>query len=213
MKRIIAAFLAVTLAGCVSTKVSSLKDPTYYGHHFRHVLVFGNFGKIEYQQKAEWYIVSELRKSRILADPSYLVLPPLRSYSDSEKVAIFRAHDFDCYVIIEKTGSSVWEVHVPTYTTATATASAYGNTASGYGQSTTTGGYTQNTLSGMDFDLSLFDFINGHKVCYAQATSTSSSNRNAYGIQWAGADSFLESASEDLADEMLKNDMFFSTSH
>jgi hypothetical protein len=135
-------------------------------------------------------------------------LPPLRRYSDSEKVAIFQAHGYDCYAIIEKTGSSVWEVHVPTYTRATVNATAYGNTATGYGESTTTGGYTQSTVSGLDFDLSLFDFNNGHKIFYAQASSSSSSNKNAYGIEWVGMDSFLESASENLADEMMKNVMF-----
>ncbi|MDP4218851.1 MAG: hypothetical protein Q8896_00280 [Bacteroidota bacterium] len=197
--------------GCVSTKVSSLKDPTYYGHHLNHILVFGNFQKIEYQQKAEWAVVNELRHSGILADPSYQVLPPLRQYTDSEKVSIFRAHHFDCYAIIEGAGSQVWEVHVPTYTSASANATVYGNSANAYGSSTTTGGYTTNTLSGLNLDISLFDFNNGHKIFYAQAESSSSSNRNAYGIQWVGAESFLTSASENLADEMMKNDLFQST--
>jgi hypothetical protein len=199
----------LTLSACVSTKVFSLKDPTYYNRHFRHVLVVGNFAKIEYQQDAEDCIVRELRESwGVMADASYQILPPLRVYSDSEKIAIFQAHGFDCYAIISGKGEGITEVHVPSYTTSSAAVTANGNSATGYGSSTTSGGYTNNVLSSADFDLSLFDFENGHKVCYAQSNSSTSANQGSMGIQWVSEKGLLESSSEHLADEMVKNDLF-----
>ena len=40
-------------------------------------------------------------------------LPPLRVYSDSEKIAIFHALGFDCYATISGRGEGMNGIHVP----------------------------------------------------------------------------------------------------
>ncbi len=199
----------ITLMGCVSTKVFSLKDPSYAGRGFTRVLIFGDFSKIEYQENFEDEIADDLRAQHVFARSSYQLLPPLRTYSDSEKVAIFKQNGFDCYMIVSSTGTNTQEYHVPTYTSGNVAVVANSNSAYGSGNSVTTGGYSVNQVSSMDFQCELFDFSNGKLVCRAQATTDI--KYNAYGQTWASMGDVVSSACSNLADEFIKDGLFYSS--
>lgn len=201
--------LAVSTAGCVSTKVFSIKDPSYAGKHFHRVLIFGDFSKLEYQQAFEDQMADDLISAKVPARASYQIMPPLREYSDSEKVAIYKQHRFDCYIVISPQEADTRTYHVPTYTTATASVYGSGNSASGNGNSVTTGGYSEQQISGYNFKLELFDFQNGHLVCRCEATTNV--KYNAYGQTWASMGDVESSACSNLVDELLRNNCFVAS--
>jgi hypothetical protein len=212
MKKVILGIVLTSilaLSACVSTKVFSLKDPSYAGHRFRRVLVFGDFAKIEYKQAFEDQTVDDLISDHIAARASYQLLPPLRPYTDSEKVAVYRQNGFDCYIIISPQEADTREYHVPTYTTGNV--AVYGNNSSAYGSgsSETTGGYTEQQISGYNFKVELFDFATGKLVCRCEATT--SLQYNAYGKTWASMGNVESSACSNLVDELMKNDLFWGT--
>jgi hypothetical protein len=197
------------LSGCVSTKVFSLKDPSYAGHHFKRILIFGDFAKIEYTQAFEDQTVNYLTSDQIFARASYQLLPPLRPYSDSEKVTVYRQNGFDCYMIISPQEADTREYHVPTYTTGNV--AIYGNWSNAYGSgsSQTSGGYTEQQISGFNFKAELFDFATGKLVCRCEATT--SPQYNNWGKTWASMGDVESSACYNLVDEMMRNDLFEKT--
>ena len=199
--------LLLSLASCVSTRVSSLKDPTYAGHRFGRILVFGDFSKISAQKEFEDAIVSDLKDKGVYAMQSYQLLPPLRTYTDSERVSIFHQNQFDSYVIVSLTGTNTRDYHVPTYTTGSVAVSGNGSNAYGSGSSETTGGYDVQQVSSYDLKAELFDFNGGKLVCRCEATT----KLTAGGQTWATEGNIVSSASSNLVDEMAKNDLFIAS--
>jgi hypothetical protein len=197
------------LSSCVSTKVFSLKDPSFTGRHFQRVLIFGDFSKIEYQRAFEDQTANDLLSYHISARSSYQLLPPLRVYSDSEKVAIYKQNGFDCYIIISPQEADTRVYHIPTYTTGNVAVYGNGSNAYGSGSSETTGGYTEKQISGYNFKLELFDFATGRLVCRCEATT--SLQYNAYGRTWATMGNVENSACSNLVDELRRNDLFISS--
>jgi hypothetical protein len=199
----------LVFGSCVSTKVFSLKDPAYEGHRFNRVLVFGDFSKIEFEKQSEDNMSDDLRSDKVFARSSYQLLPPLRHYSDSEKVAVYRKNGFDCYMIVSTTGTNTQDYHVPTYTTGNVAVTGSGNTAYGYGNSESSGGYTEKETSSVDFQLELFDFANGHLICRCQAESNIP--RDAYGNAWASMNTVVSAACSHLVDELMRNNLFYAS--
>jgi hypothetical protein len=209
MKRriVLIVLMAVGLASCVSTKVTSLKDPAYANHLFYKVLVIGDFKSIEVQKEMENRMVKDLADDGIAAIANYQLLPPLRRYTDDERLTAYRDNSIDCYLLIHSTGTTEGTYHVPTYTTANASVTANGNSAWGSGNSVTSGGYSQSVLTDVGFQADLFDLNNGSPVCRCE--SNTHVNYNPNGTTYAGLSDIYGSASSNLADEIKANHLFY----
>ena len=204
--------IVIALSGCgVSTRVNSLKDPSYEGHQFRKVLVTAAFKSLEWQETVENDMVSFLHSHGVAAECSYRVLPPLRSYSDSEKVAIYKKYGFDCYLAVTGTGVNKVDLHVPSYTYADVNVQGTRTGAYGYGSSTTSDAYTQTVASSMDVTFDLRDFQKGQTVCRCESNTELRYND---GWSWgkdaqASVSMASQSMCSSVGSELLKNDLFF----
>jgi hypothetical protein len=196
--------LVITLSSCVSTKVSSLKDPDYRNKRFSRVLVIGNFDKIEMTKKMESELVSDLGERGIYAVANSDLLPPLREYTDDEKRNVFISEKLDCYLVLSQAGVNNVIFHVPSTmrTTASVDQSHIGKhkTIDARATATSTSGYSTEVVESIDFKGDLFDITNGKLAWTCEANAAL--NRTSDGTSYAGTDDIVSSVSSNIVDEL-----------
>ena len=197
--------LAFAGASCVSTKVASIKDPSYRTASFGRFLVVGNYEKMESANKVETVFAADLRSAGVYAIENFKLLPPLRSYSDSEKRAAFIAEGLDGYLIVSPAGVNTSTLHFPTTSTTYVNASSdgYGG-AYGTATTTTSPSYSEDIVNSVDIKAELFDISNG-KLVWRGETNTDINHFFDQGAFKAGFNDIVHSASSNLVDELERN--------
>jgi hypothetical protein len=212
MKHIFLLAAVVVIAGCGSatTVVHSLKDPAYLNKPFHKVLVIAPLNSIEGEECFENSMVKYLNDHGIEAACSYQIFPPLRTYTDSEKVMTYKMEGFDCYLEVSIKGSKNAKLHVPSYTSGSVNVDATQNGVFGYGWSSTSGGYTSTVTSSLNMTYDLHDFQNGQTVCRCEAIADLLySNGWSWGKNTqASVPEAAESISESVGAELMRNRVF-----
>jgi len=159
----------VLLIGCNTprTRVESLKDPSYNGKKFKRILVIGAFEKIDKMKTFETAFVRKCKRQDIFALSNYKTLPPLRDYSDSEKIEVYKKHNFEGYIIISPKGVNTVTYQLPTYTSST-TKIKSGKLLT---ETETVGGEQSQIIISADYQCELFDFNTGHIIWKCDATT------------------------------------------
>jgi hypothetical protein len=107
--------IIILIGGCVQTKVTSLKDPTYNGKTFSRILVVADFENNESIIAFETAMVRELEKKGITAFANHKVLPNIRTYTDEERKEIYDKYNYECIIIIVPKGYNTATVNMPTW--------------------------------------------------------------------------------------------------
>ncbi|MBU3742581.1 MAG: hypothetical protein FGM24_09905 [Candidatus Kapabacteria bacterium] len=151
--------LALLLTSCVNGRITSNKDPFYTDgprHRFLYVIETGTPPS---KKSMEALAVFEFRKKNLTAVPLSTAIPPVREYTDEEKAELLRRVDVQAYVRMRMAGVDRATVHIPSVSYSEATASAYGNTARGQGATVTAGGYSQQVVTGLNFECEVQDAV------------------------------------------------------
>lgn len=157
------------VTSCVSTKVTSMKDPSHNGVQFKSILVISSHSHADIMQAFEDSMVKELRESGISAVANHVVLPPLREYSDDEKRATYRKNNIDGYIIISPKGVNTATVYVPTYSKTSANVSGGKNSVTGESSTVTYQGGERQVTTGANTQAKLFNIDNGNPVWQGDA--------------------------------------------
>lgn len=114
LKLIIAlASIMMLAAGCLPTKVVSLKDPMYNNMTFKRILVIADLQRIEEMKGLEDEIVYEMYSGGTYAVENYKLLPPIREYTSEERSNALKKYNFDGYLLVTPQGFQTTKVYVP----------------------------------------------------------------------------------------------------
>lgn len=93
------------LFSCVTTQVSSIKNPMYDTIKYEKLIVMTHFSNIGLRQEIEAVFVEILKGSGIEAVRSIDVFPPYKEYNNGEFSNYIREHNFDGMIVVTLTGS------------------------------------------------------------------------------------------------------------
>jgi hypothetical protein len=128
MRRLlVAAVLAIVVAGCASTRIRSQVDPQARGHAYRKVMVFVDFRDMDLRQETERQFVAALASHDALAASSMDLLLPDREYSGEEEEKILVDAGIDAVLVVTPAGAG-W---IPQRSITLGRSPVMGNTASG----------------------------------------------------------------------------------
>ena len=164
------------LAGCVSTSLTSYRDPEFSSRTFYKPIVFAATADIQWRDALETEIVHQFDRKNIVATKSIDVAPPTRGDIDwVSLIPQLKASGHDSVVFVKISDLTLTESYVPkTYGTTrhSGTISTYGNTATYSGTSYTPsyGGYSVNKPSA-SIETTVFELDTLKKVWVSGASS------------------------------------------
>jgi len=198
--------ISVCFVNCVSSKIVSFRDPTV-DVSFGRILVIANYDNFEAVQKIETLMVKEFKNRGVYAIANSSLLPPIRQYSNEEKLNVLIKEELDGYIIISPSGVNNATIYVPTISKTDAKAKVYDNRVYGSSQTQTYEGGARNVVSSIDTKAELYDLDNG-QIVWKGETNTSI-KYNAYGQSFASVDKVLSSFCVKIVDDLLKNSLLY----
>jgi len=174
--RSIPLLLAMMLSGCVSTDLSSYRDPDFAATSFHNPIIFVATEDIKWRDSLESEIVKQFKMQKINASKSIDIAPPTKGKIDWPKlIPRLKSAGFDTLILIQIGDLTVTESYVPkTYgtTSHSGTISTYGNTATYSGSSYTPsyGGYSVSKPSA-EIETTIFELGRLEKVWIASAST------------------------------------------
>ena len=105
-KIVLLAFLAFFTTGCISTKVTGVKDSKYTNHNIQHILVSYRAASIENTQLAENSFEELFKKHGIKTSKFSYLFPITRKYSSEEIKNKIKDLNIDTYLVLEKATDS-----------------------------------------------------------------------------------------------------------
>ncbi len=154
--------LMFCLSSCTSTYVTSMKDPQYEGKTFQRVLVIAAFKKIDALKGFENSIVKELKKQGVFAVSNHTLMPPLREFTNDEKIEIYKKYDLDSYLIISPDGIDYETIYVPTVSSSKTTPISTGNVTSYLNKTVTQEGGAREIATTFNSIVKFYDISNGN---------------------------------------------------
>jgi len=124
----VAALSLTVIAGCASTKVTSVRDPAFQGRQFQRVVVAAPFTDLDKKAATENEFVRDLQARGVQAVAAMVALPPTRTYSNDEISAALKRMGADGVLFVTLTDFATTTTYVPGSTTTTGSAYATGNT-------------------------------------------------------------------------------------
>lgn len=189
--------VAVLLAGCATTRMTSQINQDVMGRSFGKVLVHGNFQSLEYRQLAEETLCTELaRVAGCECLKSSEVFFPGEEYS-AEQISI-RLSDLkiDGVLTLQPTGSGTSSTYVPQTSHTTGSATVTGNTVTGSSTTRTSGGYNV-SKPWANYEAVLLSTSDGRVAWYATAASG--------GNAFAGWEDLIKSASNKTVSKLVSD--------
>lgn len=185
-KVVIAVVLAGLLTSCISSHVSSNKDPFYKGGPKSRFLFVMESGTPQDIRELETYAAEMFERKNLVAVPFTKALPPVREYTQEEMAELLRRANIEMYLRVSNSGASTAEVHIPSVSYSQGSATAYGG--SGYGGATgksatvTSGGYSKKIVTDMSFHCQVQDAVTLQTV-WTGDIQIDINNRNQY-VSW-----------------------------
>jgi hypothetical protein len=110
---IAAVSFAFILSSCSNVTLSSWKNPKGEEKTVSHIVVWGMFEKLEYEQSFENIVTAYFNKKGMKAIPGLQILTPKKKYEKTELEQIFRDAGVDGALIVTYQGSEKTENYVP----------------------------------------------------------------------------------------------------
>lgn len=139
--------------GCVSSKITSQKDPFFKGAPMKRFLFVMNTASLEQQQEMESRAVEEFASLGLVAIPYSQALPPVREYTTDEVRSVIRERDIEGYIELSLDGIGRANIQLPAVSETTSSAKITGNgtyaTARGNSTTVTHGGGSTSVMTGL----------------------------------------------------------------
>jgi len=156
----------LVLAGCASTQMTSIRDPSAPARTYGRILVIAPFSDLQSRMQAEQAFVQLLGTRNIAALPSILSFPPTRAYGEPDIARILRDNQVDGILVLRLTDASTEQVYIPPSASTTGTTTVVGNTLNYSVQTQYSGGFFVSKPR-VRFELRLLDTLIGQTVWLA----------------------------------------------
>ena len=183
----------ILLSGCASTSITSYTDPDYRAVQFKNILVVANTNKLGDRLGMENRIVEVLVTNGIKSIPSYSILPPTREFSDTQKKEVMLDSKIDGCLMINFGEQGVQEISIPVMGSTSQT-QLIGNkltTSTQY-----IGGQTF-TKPYAEFEIKLFDVVNGKMAWIGNSFTGGNAYSNFINVYQSFCNKIIERLSED----------------
>lgn len=147
------------LTGCITSDVTSYRDPFFNGQAKKRFLIIMETGTPQSIEQMEELAVGNIDDYGLTAVPFTKVVPPVRKYTDEEMVELLQRVKVEAYMRIRMQGTNTAEVHVPSLSYSAGQATAYGNKATGRSATITTGGYSRSEVAGLRYECEVEDAV------------------------------------------------------
>ena len=187
--------VALGLAACASTSMSSMPSPELRGRSFRNILVVAAFADLGIRRETEDRFAVASSQGRFRFVPSYQVFFPGRQYTREETAGVLRQYEIDATLVIFPGQAGATSGYVPpTYTSGCTVWSS----TSGCSQVTTTqtGGYSYQK-PWAQFTAQLYDATTGAAVWVASATTGGNAYASNVTLVHSMADKTVERLTKD----------------
>lgn len=196
--------LALFATSCISSHVTSFKDPFFKGESYKRFLFVMETGTPQTVNLMERFAVENFGKKNLVAVPYTQALPPVREYTDAERAELLRLANVQAYVRMRAGGASTADIHIPSVSYTEGSATAYGGNgygrASGSSSTVTAGGYTSTVLTDFSVECAVQD---------AQTLQTVWTGNIQIDInrqnQYVGFDDYLKEAVKLLVKQLIKD--------
>jgi hypothetical protein len=198
--RLISYFLAgifTLITGCASTSITSFTDPDYKSIQFKNILVAANTNKLGYRLSMENRIVEVFANNGIKSIPSYSIFPPTREFTDSLKKDLMISNKIDGCLMVYFGESGIEQVQIPIIGSKTKGTVTYNSSGADYESKTTYIGGQVLDKPYAEFDLKLFDVINGKMAWIANSFTGGSAYSNFNTVYSSFCDKIVDRLSAD----------------
>lgn len=146
-KFLLLALLIPLVAGCATTKITSVRDPQFRAVNYKRIIVWAPFTDLDKRATAENAFAVELKLRGVDAATAFAVLPPTRTYTNDDINAALAKDQVSGVLELRMTDYSVSSTYVPGDTTTTGSAEVSG-TSSGTSYGTSYGNSYSGSSSG-----------------------------------------------------------------
>lgn len=189
--------IILTFVSCTPTNIVSLKDPTCEGKNFKRILVKAAYDKAVDIKNIELELATEFYDVGIVAYANHRLLPPLREYSDEERIAIYKKYNIDGFLVVYDQGYDTRKVHIPSYSTTKSNSKAVPQGSSETSETITSGGYSEDIISEKNTRIKLYDLENGHAIWRGDAVTSLNEESN--------YESYLRSLCEAIVEKLAQD--------
>jgi hypothetical protein len=206
--RIISYFLVgifTLITGCASTSITSFTDPDYKAVQFKYILVAVNTNKLGDRLNMENRIVEVFSSNGIKSIPSYSIFPPTRQFNDSMKKSLMIESNIDGCMMVYFGESGIEQVQIPVIGSKTKGSVTYNSQGADYKSETTYIGGQILDKPYAEFDIKLFDVINGKMAWIASSFTGGSAYSNFNTVYSSFCDKIIDRLSKDNLIRTLKD--------
>jgi hypothetical protein len=196
--------LALVATSCISSHVTSNKDPFFNGKTFNRFLFVMETGTPQTVNMMEGFAVNSFSKSNLVAVPYTRAIPPVREYTDAERAELLRRANVQAYVRMRGAGVSTADIHIPSVSYTEGSATAYGS--NGYGRArgssatVTAGGYRSTVMTDFSVECEVQD-AQTLKTIWTGNIQIDINRQN----QYIGANDYLEEAVQLLVKQLIQD--------
>lgn len=136
MRNLIASLLiALAVGGCAKTRITGFTDPAFIGRSYSSAAVLAVAGGLEQSVRLEDTACRYMQAHGVTCERMTTLFPPTRSYSADDLYGALKAKGIGSVLILtaQKDRSESHVALYQSYTTANASANAYGASGTGYG--------------------------------------------------------------------------------
>jgi hypothetical protein len=185
------------ITGCASTSITSFTDPDYKSIQFKNILVAANTNKLGYRLSMENRIVEVFATNGIKSIPSYSIFPPTREFTDSLKKDLMISNNIDGCLMVYFGESGIEQVQIPVIGSKTKGTVTYNSRGADYELKTTYIGGQVLDKPYAEFDIKLYDVINGKMAWIANSFTGGSAYSNFNTVYSSFCDKIIERLSAD----------------
>jgi hypothetical protein len=195
----------VLFSGCASTSITSFTDPDYRATQFNNILVAVNTNKLSYRLSMENRIVEVFTSNGIKSIPSYSIFPPTREFTDSVKKGLMIESKIDGCLMVYFGESGIEQVQIPVIGSTTKGSVTNNSIGANFKSLTTYIGGQVIDKPYAEFDIKLFDAVNGKMAWIANSYTGGSAYSNFNTVYSSFCDKIIDRLSKDNLIRSLKD--------
>ena len=194
--------LALVATSCISSNVTSNRDPFFNGKPYKRFLFVMETGTPQTIKMMEGFASDNFAQANLVAIPYTRAIPPVREYTDAERAELLRRANVQAYVRMRSAGVSTADIHIPSVSYTEGSATAYGG--NGYGRArgssstVTAGGYTSTVITDFSVECEVQD-AQTLKTVWTGNIQIDINRQN----QYIGAQDYLEEAVKLLVKQLV----------
>jgi hypothetical protein len=187
----------ILFTGCAATSIISYTDPDYRAVQFKKILVVANTNKLGDRLNLENRMVEVLDTNGIKAITSYSIFPPTREFTDSLKEDLMIGNKIDGCLMIYFGEKGIEQVQIPIIGSKTKGTVTNNSRGADYESQTTYIGGQILDKPYAEFEIKLFDVINGRMAWIASSFTGGNAYANFNTVYNSFCDKIVDKLSQD----------------